>query len=145
MLAIIVILTALTVALFALTCCRCGRDRELWSAVWISCNPRGAAGCHGPEAAPGQVRATDECSASARTTGGERPEGHHAVRLFLIQAGFSDPRAVSMYWASRVEPGNRTSSTGAIRAALARECLQTRCSWQSCTSGRWGGLVLRSM
>jgi tight adherence protein C len=25
-----------------------------------------------------------------------------AVRLFLIQAGFSDPRAVSMYWASRV-------------------------------------------
>jgi tight adherence protein C len=25
-----------------------------------------------------------------------------AVRLFLIQAGFSDPRAVSIYWASRV-------------------------------------------
>jgi tight adherence protein C len=26
----------------------------------------------------------------------------NAVRLFLIQAGFSDPRAVSIYWASRV-------------------------------------------
>jgi tight adherence protein C len=103
MLAIILILTALTVALFALTI--------------LQLRPGGGAAIGRLERmqSAGQVQDTvarrrrqaksERLLKVLQTLGQQVGSGRkdtNAVRLFLIQAGFSDPRAVSIYWASRV-------------------------------------------
>jgi tight adherence protein C len=103
MLAIIVILTALTVALFALTLfqLRSGRGVVVGRLDQMQ---------HGSEAQDANARRRRQAKsqrlmsvlqALGQQVGSGRKDAT-AVRLFLIQAGFSDPRAVSIYWASRV-------------------------------------------
>jgi tight adherence protein C len=103
MLAIIVILTALTVALFALTLFQLrpgrgaviGRLEEMQSAG----NAQDALSRRRRQAK------SDRLMSVLQALGQQVQSGRKdapAIRLFLIQAGFSDPRAVSIYWASRV-------------------------------------------
>jgi tight adherence protein C len=103
MLAIIVILTALTVGLFALTLLQMrpgqgallGRLDELQPGS----NAQDAMARRRRQAQ--SERLLSALQALGQQVGGGRKDST-AVRLFLIQAGFSDPRAVSMYWASRM-------------------------------------------
>jgi tight adherence protein C len=103
MLAIILILTALTVALFALTLLqlRPGQGAVIGRLDQMQ---------HGDEAHDAIARRRRQAKSqrlmsALQALGQQVGSGRKdttAVRLFLIQAGFSDPRAVSMYWASRV-------------------------------------------
>src|SRR4051794_11946104 len=103
MLAIILILTALTVGLFALTLLqmRPGQDALLGRLDQLQPggNAQDAAARRRRQAR--SERLMSVLQALGQQVGGSRKDTT-AVRLFLIQAGFSDPRAVSMYWASRV-------------------------------------------
>src|SRR5215207_3549280 len=103
MLTIILILTALTVALFALTLFQLrtgggavvGRLDEMQSLDQAQ-----------DQTARRRRQAKSERLLKVLQTLGQQVGSSRkdatAVRLFLLQAGFSDPRAVSMYWASRV-------------------------------------------
>ena len=102
MLAIILILTALTVALFALTLLQMRQGQDALLGRLDQLQPGGVQDA----AARRRRQARSErlmsvLQALGQQVGGSRKDTT-AVRLFLIQAGFSDPRAVSMYWASRV-------------------------------------------
>jgi tight adherence protein C len=103
MLAMIVILTALTVALFALTLFQMGQGR---GAVIGRLDQMQSAGQSNDAVARRRRQAKSDrlmsvLQALGQQVGGGRKDAT-AVRLFLIQAGFSDPRAASVYWASRV-------------------------------------------
>src|SRR5215204_846117 len=102
MLAIILILTALTVGLFAFTLfqLRPGQGAVVGRLDHMQ---------HGGEAQDAIARRRRQAKSqrlmSALQALGQQVGGRKdstAVRLFLIQAGFTDPRAVSIYWASRV-------------------------------------------
>ncbi len=103
MLAIILILTALTVALFALTLfqLRPGQGAFIGRLDQMQ---------HGSDAQDAMARRRRQARSQRlmtvlQTLGQQVGSGRKdttAMRLFLTQAGFSDPRAVSMYWASRV-------------------------------------------
>ena len=103
MLAIILILTALTVALFALTILqlRPGGDAAIGRLERMQ-----SVGQVQDTAARRRRQAKSERLLKVLQTLGQQVgsgrKDTNAVRLFLIQAGFSDPRAVSIYWASRV-------------------------------------------
>jgi tight adherence protein C len=103
MLAIIVILTALTVALFALTLLQlrpgrgavAGRLEQMQSVGQV----------HDAVARRRRQAKSERLMKVLQTLGQQVGSGRKdatAIRLFLVQAGFSDPRAVSIYWASRV-------------------------------------------
>ena len=104
MLAIIFILTALTVALFALTLMR---FRPGQGAVVARLDQM-----QGGDATPGELvarrrrQARSERLKSVLQVLGQRLEGGRKdtteVRRFLLQAGYTDPNAVSIYWATRV-------------------------------------------
>src|SRR5215212_6461256 len=87
MLTIILILTALTVALFALTI--------------FQLRPGGGAVVGRLDEMQSVGQAQDQTARRRRQAGSSRKDAT-AVRQFLLQAGFSDPRAVSIYWAFRV-------------------------------------------
>jgi tight adherence protein C len=102
MLAIILILTALTVALFAFTI--------------LQLRPGGGAAVGRLERMQPAGQVQDTIARRRRQAKSERlmkvlqalgqqvgsgRKDATAVRLFLLQAGFSDPRALSVYWASR--------------------------------------------
>ena len=103
MLAIILILTALTVALFALTLLQI---RPGQGAVLGRLDQMQPGGDAQDAMARRRRQAKSQRLMTVLQTLGQQVEGSRkdttAVRLFLIQAGFTDPRAVSMYWASRV-------------------------------------------
>jgi tight adherence protein C len=103
MLAIIVILTALAVALVALSLLqlRPGRD----SIVGRLDQMHPAAQQHDTTARRRRQVRSERLMSVLQALGqqvGSNRKDSTAVRLFLIQAGFSDPRAVSVYWASRM-------------------------------------------
>jgi len=102
MLAIIVILTALTVALFALTLLqmRPGQGAVLGRLDQMQPGSAQDATARRRRQVKSE-RLMSALQALGQQVGGGRKDAT-AVRLFLVQAGFSDPRAVSMYWASRV-------------------------------------------
>ena len=103
MLPIILILTAVTVGLFALTLfqLRPGQGAVVGRLDQMQ---------HGGEAQDAIARRRRQAKsqrlmsalqALGQQVGSGRKDAT-AVRLFLIQAGFTDPRAVSIYWACRV-------------------------------------------
>ena len=103
MLALILLLTGLTVALFALTLLqlRPGRDSVVGRLDQIQ-----HVGDQHDTVARRRRQVRSERLLKVLQTLGQQVGGGRkdatAVRQFLIQAGFSDPRAVSIYWASRV-------------------------------------------
>jgi tight adherence protein C len=103
MLAIIVILTALTVALFALTILQLRPGRGAVVGRLEQMQPAGQV--HDTVARRRRQAKSEQLMKVLQTLGQQVGSGRKdatAIRLFLIQAGFSDPRAVSIYWASRV-------------------------------------------
>ena len=103
MLAIIVILTALTVALFAITLfqLRPGRGAVVGRLDQMQPIGQGEDMNARRRRQAKSERLMSVLQALGQQVGGARKDTTE-VRMFLIQAGFSDPRAVSMYWASRV-------------------------------------------
>jgi tight adherence protein C len=103
MLAIILILTALTVALFALTLMQLRSGRGTVTARLEQMHVGGDP--HDVLARRRRQARSDRLTNVLKTLG-QRVEGGRrdstAVRQFLIQAGFTDASAVSYYWASRV-------------------------------------------
>ncbi len=103
MLAIILLLTGLTVALFALTLLqlRPGRD----TVVGRLDQMQSAGEAHDAIARRRRQAKSERLLKVLQTLGQQVGSGRKdttAIRQFLIQAGFSDPRAASIYWASRV-------------------------------------------
>ncbi len=102
MLAVIVILTAFTVALFALTLLQLRSNRSGVTARLDQMHPDGR---HEVQASRRRqaksARLMDVLQALGQQVGSGRKDTT-AVRLFLVQAGYSNPNAVSIYWASRV-------------------------------------------
>ena len=103
MLAIILILTALTVALFALTLMqlRAGRGAVIARLDQMQ------GGSNVSEVLSRRRRqARSDRLKNVLQVLGQRVEGGRKdttdVRRFLVQAGYSDPNAVSVYWATRV-------------------------------------------
>jgi tight adherence protein C len=115
MLALIVILTALTVALFALTLMqlRPGPDAVTTRLEQLQ---------HGTD--PGEIlarrrrQARSERLKNVLQVLGQRVEGGRkdssTVRQFLTQAGYPDASAVPIYWASRVTLGAGLPSAGIL-------------------------------
>jgi tight adherence protein C len=102
MLAVIVILTALTVALFALTLMQLRPDRSSVTARLDHMHPEGR---HEVQARRRRQAKSERLMGVLQALGQQVGSGRKdttAVRLFLVQAGYSDPSAVSIYWASRV-------------------------------------------
>jgi tight adherence protein C len=103
MLTIILILTALTVALFALTIFQL---RPGGGAVVGRLDEMQSVGQAQDQTARRRRQAKSERLLKVLQTLGQQVGSSRkdatAVRLFLVQAGFSDPRAVSIYWAFRV-------------------------------------------
>jgi tight adherence protein C len=102
MLAVILLLTALTVALFALTLMqlRTGRGAVVARLEQMQGSDPNEV------VARRQRQVRSERLKSVLQVLGQRVEGGRndttAVRRFLVQAGYSDPSALSVYWASRV-------------------------------------------
>jgi tight adherence protein C len=102
MLAIIIVLTALTAALFAFSLLqlRTGRDAVIGRLDQLQ--PGHAQDIQARRRRQAKsARLMSVLQALGQQVESGRKDAT-AVRLFLIQAGFSDPRAVSIYWASRV-------------------------------------------
>ena len=103
MLGIILLLTGLTVALFALTLLQLRPGRDSVVGRLDQMQPTGQAD-DTISRRRRQVKSEQllkVLQALGQQVGSGRKDTT-AVRQFLIQAGFSDPRAVSIYWASRV-------------------------------------------
>ena len=103
MLVIILILTTVTVALFTLTLVqfRTGRNAVTSRLDHL----QAGTGAHEIQARRRRQAKSDRLMGVLQTLGQQVGSGRKdttAVRQFLVQAGFSDPRAVSLYWASRV-------------------------------------------
>ena len=119
MLAVIFILTALTVALFALTLMqlRTGRD-----AVVARLEEMQGGSDPNDIVARRRRQVRSERLKSVLQVLGQRVEGGRtdttAVRRFLVHAGYSDPSAVSVYWASRVALALGLPSAGMVMLPL---------------------------
>jgi tight adherence protein C len=103
MLTIIVILTALTVALFALTLLQLRPGSGAVVGRLEQMQPGGPV--QDTVARRRRQAKSERLMKVLQTLGQQVGSGRKdasEIRLFLIQAGFSDPRAVSIYWASRV-------------------------------------------
>ena len=102
MLAIIVILTALTVALFALTLVQLRPNRSGVTARLDEMHPDATTEIEARRRRQAKSeRLMGVLSALGQQVGSGRKDAT-AVRLFLVQAGYSDPNAVPVYWATRV-------------------------------------------
>lgn len=103
MLAVIFLLTALTVALFALTLLQLRSGR---GAVMAQLDQMQGGGDPNEIVARRRRQARSERLRNVLQVLGQRVEGGRqdttAVRRFLVQAGYPDPSAVSIYWATRV-------------------------------------------
>jgi tight adherence protein C len=114
MLAVIFLLTVLTVALFALTLMqlRTGRGAVVARLEQMQGSDPNEIVARRRR----QVRS--ERLKSVLQVLGQRVEGGRgdtmAVRRFLVQAGYSDPNAVSIYWASRVALALGLPSAGIV-------------------------------
>src|SRR5690349_5766353 len=103
MLTMIVVQTALTVALFALSLMQLRPGRGEVVGRLEQLQPIGQV--QDTAARRRRQARSDRLMEVLQTLGQQVGSGRkdaNAVRLFLIQAGFTDPRAVSIYWASRV-------------------------------------------
>jgi tight adherence protein C len=103
MLAIILILTMLTVALFVVTLIQFRPGGDQVTSRLDSM--QGGAGAHEIQARRRRQVKSDRLMGVLQTLGQQVGNGRKdttAVRQFLIQAGYTDPRAVSIYWATRV-------------------------------------------
>jgi tight adherence protein C len=102
MLAIILILTALTVGLFALTLLQLGPGRGAVVGRLEQMHTSGEA--HDAVSRRRRQAKSERLLSVLQALGqqvGSNRKDATAIRLLLIQAGFTDPRAVSIYWASR--------------------------------------------
>jgi tight adherence protein C len=103
MLAIILILTMLTVALFTLTLIQFRPGRNTVTSRLD--HMQGGTGVHEIQARRRRQAKSDRLMGVLQTLGQQVGSGRKdstAVRQFLVQAGYPDPRAVPVYWASRV-------------------------------------------
>jgi tight adherence protein C len=103
MLALILILTAVTVALFAyaLLQVRTGRGAVIGRLDQLQTANQSQDVLARRRRQVRSARLMNVLQTLGQQVGSGRKDAT-AVRLFLIQAGFPDPRAVSIYWASRV-------------------------------------------
>lgn len=102
MLAAIAILTALTVALFALTLIQLRPNRTSVTARLDQIHPDGR---HEVQARRRRQAKSERLMGVLQALGQQVGSGRKdttAVRQFLVQAGYTDPNAVSIYWATRV-------------------------------------------
>ena len=115
MLALIFILTVLTVALFALTLMQVRTGR---AAVAAQLEQMQGGGDPNETLARRRRQVRSERLKSVLQVLGQRVEGGRtdttAVRRFMVQAGYSDPSAVSVYWASRVALALGLPSAGMV-------------------------------
>ena len=119
MLAIILILTTLTVALFVMTLIqlRPGGDTVTSRLDRM----QGGAGAHEIQARRRRQAKSDRLMGVLQTLGQQVGSGRKdttAVRQFLIQAGYPDPRAVSIYWATRVSLAGGLAALGMVALPL---------------------------
>ena len=115
MLAIILILTMLTVALFVMTLIqlRPGGDTVTSRLDRM----QGGTGAHEIQARRRRQAKSDRLMGVLQTLGQQVGSGRKdttAVRQFLIQAGYPDPRAVSIYWATRVSLAVGLAAVGMV-------------------------------
>jgi tight adherence protein C len=102
MLAAIAILTALTVALFALTLIQLRPNRTSVMARLDRIHPDGRQEVQARRRRQAKSeRLMGVLQALGQQVGGGRKDAN-AIRQFLVQAGYTDPNAVSIYWATRV-------------------------------------------
>ena len=102
MLAVIAILTALTVALFALTLIQLRPNRTSVTARLDQIHPDGR---HEVQARRHRQAKSERLMGVLQALGQQVGSGRKdatAIRQFLVQAGYTDPNAVSIYWATRV-------------------------------------------
>jgi tight adherence protein C len=119
MLAIILILTMLTVALFVMTLIqlRPGGDPVTTRLDRM----QGGTGAHEIQARRRRQAKSDRLMGVLQTLGQQVGNGRKdttAVRQFLIQAGYPDPRAVSIYWATRVSLAVGLAALGMVGLPL---------------------------
>jgi len=119
MLAIILILTMLTVALFVMTLIqlRPGGDPVTTRLDRM----QGGTGAHEIQARRRRQAKSDRLMGVLQTLGQQVGNGRKdttAVRQFLIQAGYPDPRAVSIYWATRVSLAVGLAAVGMVGLPL---------------------------
>jgi tight adherence protein C len=119
MLAIILILTMLTVALFVMTLIqlRPGGDPVTSRLDRL----QGGTGAHEIQARRRRQAKSDRLMGVLQTLGQQVGSGRKdttAVRRFLIQAGYPDPRAVSIYWATRVSLAVGLTALGMVGLPL---------------------------
>ena len=106
MLAIILILTMVTVALFTVTLIQFRPGRNAVTSRLD--HMQGSTGAHEIRARRRRQAKSERLMGVLQTLGQQVGGGRKdttAVRQFLVQAGYPDPRAVSLYWASRVGLG----------------------------------------
>ena len=115
MLAIIFLLTALTVALFALTLMR---FRPGQGAVTARLDQMQGGSAPVDVMARRRRQARSDRLKNVLQVLGQRVEGGRKdttdIRRFLVQAGYTDPNAVSFYWATRVGLGLGLPSAGLL-------------------------------
>jgi tight adherence protein C len=115
MLAVIFILTVLTVALFALTLMQVRTGR---AAVAAQLEQMQGGSDPNETLARRRRQVRSERLKSVLQVLGQRVEGGRtdttAVRRFMVQAGYSDPSALSVYWASRVALALGLPSAGLV-------------------------------
>jgi tight adherence protein C len=115
MLAVIFLLTALTVALFALTLMQLRTGR---GAVVARLDQMQGGTDPNEIVARRRRQARSERLKNVLQVLGQRVEGGRkdttAVRRFLVQAGYPDPSAVSIYWATRVTLAAGLPSAGLL-------------------------------
>jgi tight adherence protein C len=119
MLAIILILTMLTVALFVMTLIqlRPGRDPVTSRLDHM----QGGTGAHEIQARRRRQAKSQRLMGVLQTLGQQVGSGRKdatAVRQFLVQAGYPDSRAVSIYWASRVSLAAGLAALGMVGLPL---------------------------
>jgi tight adherence protein C len=115
MLAIILILTALTVGLFTLTLIQLRPGRGAVTARLDQM--QGGTSPHEIQARRRRQAKSERLMAVLQALGQQVGSGRKdatAVRQFLIQAGYSDPRAVSLYWAFRVSLAGGLAALGMV-------------------------------
>ena len=119
MLVIILILTMLTVALFVMTLIQL---RPGGDPVTTRLNRmQGGVGAHEIQARRRRQAKSERLMGVLQTLGQQVGSGRKdttAVRQFLIQAGYPDPRAVSIYWATRVSLAVGLAALGMVGLPL---------------------------
>jgi tight adherence protein C len=119
MLAIILILTALTVALFTLTLIQLRPGRGSVTARLDQMQT--GVGAHEIQARRRRQAKSERLMGVLQALGQQVGSGRKdatAVRQFLVRAGYPDPRAVPLYWASRVSLAAGLTAFGMVGLPL---------------------------